>query len=473
MPDKYDGAADHCCGFLRQCEVFFSHQPEICHEDGTRCAFLLSLLTGKALERASAVWDADPLIHSFFSFFAGMIREVFQYPAGRKDISLQLMELRQGSDSAADYAIKFHTLAAQSGWNEVALWAVFRGGLNPALQTELACREEATSLMQFMATAIRLDIRLRQNQAGAHPPVSARPRVHADVPRPREEVPEPMQLGRSKLTEQEHQQRALIDSGAAINLIDGALVEELGIPTIPCVPSLRITAIDSQPIGGGSLTRQTKLLEFQVGLFHREHLAFYVTFSPANPVILGFSWLWCHDPQISWRTGELVCWLDACLKECLLKPVSRPCRTSLVEDSASLSSGHIPRVYEDFREVFSEKRAACLPSHQAWDCAIDLLLNASPLRGRVYPLSLPETKAMEEYIEEALAVGHIRPSTSPAAAGFFFVGKKDGGLRPCIDYRGLNAITVRYPYPLPLIPAALEQLRGAKFFTKLDFTQCL
>ncbi|KAK3561075.1 hypothetical protein QTP86_026365 [Hemibagrus guttatus] len=57
---------------------------------------------------------------------------------------------------------------------------------------------------------------------------------------------------------------------------------------------------------------------------------------------------------------------------------------------------------------------------------------------------------MEKYIEEALAVSHIRSSTSPAAAGFFFVGKKDGSLRLCIDYRGLNAITVRYPYPLPL-----------------------
>ncbi|KAK3562970.1 hypothetical protein QTP86_012590 [Hemibagrus guttatus] len=74
---------------------------------------------------------------------------------------------------------------------------------------------------------------------------------------------------------------------------------------------------------------------------------------------------------------------------------------------------------------------------------------------------------MEEYIETALAAGHIQPSTSPAAAGFFFVGKKDGGLRPCIDYRGLNAITVPYPYPLPLVPAALEQLRGARLFTKL------
>ncbi|KAK3516588.1 hypothetical protein QTP70_021959, partial [Hemibagrus guttatus] len=75
---------------------------------------------------------------------------------------------------------------------------------------------------------------------------------------------------------------------------------------------------------------------------------------------------------------------------------------------------------------------------------------------------------MEDYIQEALSAGHIRPSTSPMAAGFFFVEKKDGGLRPCTDYRGLNAITVSYPYPLPLVPAALEQLQGASIFSKLD-----
>ncbi|KAK3532994.1 hypothetical protein QTP70_006191 [Hemibagrus guttatus] len=75
---------------------------------------------------------------------------------------------------------------------------------------------------------------------------------------------------------------------------------------------------------------------------------------------------------------------------------------------------------------------------------------------------------MEEYIEDSLAVGFIWPSTSPAAAGFFFDGKKCGGLAPCIDYWGLNALMVRYPYPLPLVPAALEQLREARVFTKLD-----
>ncbi len=52
----------------------------------------------------------------------------------------------------------------------------------------------------------------------------------------------------------------------------------------------------------------------------------------------------------------------------------------------------------------------------------------------MFPLSQPESEAMRDYIEEELAKGFIRPSTSPASAGFFFVKKKDGGLRPCIDY---------------------------------------
>ena len=75
---------------------------------------------------------------------------------------------------------------------------------------------------------------------------------------------------------------------------------------------------------------------------------------------------------------------------------------------------------------------------------------------------------MENYIREALKQGYVRKSTSPASASFFFVEKKDGGLCPCIDYRGLNDVTVKYRYPLPLVPSALEQLREACFFTKLD-----
>lgn len=72
---------------------------------------------------------------------------------------------------------------------------------------------------------------------------------------------------------------------------------------------------------------------------------------------------------------------------------------------------------------------------------------------------------MDEYIQKN---GFIRPSTSAIGAGFFFMGKKDGGLRPSIDYRGLNNITVKNQYPLPLTATAFELLQGSTIFTKLD-----
>ncbi len=128
----------------------------------------------------------------------------------------------------------------------------------------------------------------------------------------------------------------------------------------------------------------------------------------------------------------------------------------------------LPSVYRDLIVAFSKTRASQLPPHRSSDCAIDLLPDAVPPRGRIFPLSQPESRAMNHYIQEELAKGFIRPSTSPASAGFFFVKKKGGDLRPCIDYRGLNEITVKFRYPLPLVPSALEQLRSAQFFTKLD-----
>lgn len=75
---------------------------------------------------------------------------------------------------------------------------------------------------------------------------------------------------------------------------------------------------------------------------------------------------------------------------------------------------------------------------------------------------------MEEYITTSLDAGIIRASTSSLGAVFFFVAKKDSTLRPCIDYRGLNQITIRNCYPLPFIDAALGSVEGAKILSRLD-----
>lgn len=65
-----------------------------------------------------------------------------------------------------------------------------------------------------------------------------------------------------------------------------------------------------------------------------------------------------------------------------------------------------------------------------------------------------------KYISESLATGIIRPSSSPAGAGFFFVAKENGSLHPSIDYRGLNDITIKNRYSLPLIDKAFNLLQG-------------
>ena len=117
----------------------------------------------------------------------------------------------------------------------------------------------------------------------------------------------------------------------------------------------------------------------------------------------------------------------------------------------------IPAEYQDLLEVCSKARATSLPPQHPYGCAIDFLPGTTPPRGRLYSLFGPETKAMEEYIEDSLAAGRIGPSASPAGAGFLFVDKKDKTLRPCIDYRGLNDITVKNCYLLPLLSSAVSR----------------
>ncbi len=188
LPDKFDGLAKKFRGFLRQCTIYFDNQLEAFRRDSAKCSFMMSLLTGKALEWASAVWDQDDCLKTSFDYFSKQIREVFEYPAGGRDVSLQLLQLRQGNRTAADYAIEFRTLAAQSGWNEVALKPVFKQGLSPMLQAEIACKDVGTDFHQLISLAIKIDNLLRNN-----PPslcaTSSTPATNVQEP------VEPMQIG--------------------------------------------------------------------------------------------------------------------------------------------------------------------------------------------------------------------------------------------------------------------------------------
>ena len=150
---------------------------------------------------------------------------------------------------------------------------------------------------------------------------------------------------------------------------------------------------------------------------------------------------------------------------CEILPLKEYTKSSLTLDSRG-----VPEQYLNFADVFAPKsEPKPLPPHRPYDLRINLEANKPlPLPHKIYPLSPPEEIQLKEYIEKALSRGWIIPSDSPVGAPCFFVKKADGGLRLCVDYRGINNITVKDSYPLPLIQDLLDKLQGANIFTQLD-----
>ena len=128
----------------------------------------------------------------------------------------------------------------------------------------------------------------------------------------------------------------------------------------------------------------------------------------------------------------------------------------------------IPPEYHEYAELFSDKEAEKLPPHRPYDHQIPLEPGSTPPFGTIYSMSPTELETLRKYIVENLKKGFIRHSQSPCGAPILFVKKPDGTLRLCVDYRGLNKITTKNRYPLPLIGEMLDRISRAKYFTKVD-----
>ena len=125
--------------------------------------------------------------------------------------------------------------------------------------------------------------------------------------------------------------------------------------------------------------------------------------------------------------------------------------------------------YHKYATVFSSEQASRLPERKSWDHEIRLRdPNSKIPSGAIYKTTWEEDLALQKYLEENLPTGKVRRSRSSAGAPILFVRKKDGSLRLCVDYRGLNRLTIPNKYPLPLINDLLDQTKGAKWLTRLD-----
>jgi hypothetical protein len=283
---------------------------------------------------------------------------------------------------------------------------------------------------------------------------------------------------------------ALLDTGATENFINHQYATHLRLPVKRLQNPRKVYNVDGTPNKKGEIQFYTDL-EVRTGE-RRTNMRFFLTELGPQRMILGYPWFVAVQPKIDWAKG----WIDydqlpvvlktqnvhqTVFSRCTNLPrrqrrvpirIRRATQMNPPQPTEQLQTKEettLPHEYQRHAQVFSEQQAQRFPETRDWDHTIDLKPNApSTLPGKIYSLTQPEQKALQEFIKEHLAKGYIRPSKSPYASPFFFIKKKDGKLRPVQDYRKVNEWTVKNHYPLPLIPELINRVKGATLFLKFD-----
>ena len=295
---------------------------------------------------------------------------------------------------------------------------------------------------------------------------------------------------------------AMIDSGASTQFIDLEFAVKNNLPlTLKPKPETLIV-VDGRK--AESQLTHTCTLDLTLDQ-HLKTLTFQVTKLAGWNMILGKTWLKRHNSVIDWTKNTVTFGFGYCQAHCLPTRAPQPtntvvttCKIAMIsraafqitsqqEDSqifllamstiqedvdpakhSEYPANLVPEQYHNFLPLFTKKGADKLPPHRYVDHEIPLEADKKPPMGRMYFMSATELQEIRKWIEENPSKGFIRASSSFCALPILFVKKKDGSLRLCVDYRALNDITIKDRYPLPCIEETLNQIRGAKYFTRLD-----
>jgi hypothetical protein len=278
----------------------------------------------------------------------------------------------------------------------------------------------------------------------------------------------------------------LLDSGSSATFISTKLVEQLGYTTAD-IPVVQVT------VASGGTMPCTKMVSkvtwwTQGSTFTT---AARVLDMPHYDMILGKDWLEQHSPMwIHWKRKQIrftyqgkrirLQGVKDCTSHCkkiqvqklkgLLRKGSIAHMVQLspiaTENLSSDVPSDIQHVVDQFEHLFQDPTE--LQPSRAYDHHIPLLPGVKPVNVKPYRYTPTQKDEIERQVCDMLANGIIQPSTSPFASPVLLIKKKDDTWRFCIDYRQLNAITVKNKYPLPIVDELLDELKGAGWFTKLD-----
>ena len=278
--------------------------------------------------------------------------------------------------------------------------------------------------------------------------------------------------------------QALLDSGATNNFMDKEFASRLSLTTLELQTPQRMYLADGRPAAAGSITHYMEITLLLGEGFSPYTTTCSITDVSVAPMVLGIPFFEAIKPRVDWTSRTIEPSQGRPTQQLRIMELtprvvkrSRDFRkrggyiylhSTTVEDEGPTVESVVPKRYHAYLDVFSKRDANTLAPHRPFDHRIPLAEGAQPHFGPIYSLSAVEQKALKEYVEENLAKGFIRPSESPAGSPILFVKKKDGSLRLCVDYRRLNAVTIKNRYPLPLIGDLIDQLRDCTVFTKID-----
>jgi hypothetical protein len=180
-------------------------------------------------------------------------------------------------------------------------------------------------------------------------------------------------------------------------------------------------------------------------------------------ILLGMDWMTRH--QVSLDISSRAVEIDSPnYKTTILYLLQREYINCYVYAIEGIKLEDIPVVCK-YLNVFPDDLPG-MPPDRDIEFIIELQPGIDPISKRPYRMPPNELAELKVQLQDLLDKGFIRPSASPWGCPALFVKKKDQRL--CVDYRSLNAVTIKNKYPLPRIDILFNQLAGAKVFSKID-----
>ncbi|KAH0615360.1 uncharacterized protein H6S33_000996, partial [Morchella sextelata] len=281
------------------------------------------------------------------------------------------------------------------------------------------------------------------------------------------------------------QTHALIDTGCSgFAFIDETFARHNNFPFLPLKSPCTVEVIDGRPISSAQITHLC-YLPLSIDS-HHETIPFFVTKLGSYPLVLGIPCLQIHDAKLRFKDNSILFDSEHCKCNCNSSAIPFPLEglhqhpsstsnklqifnTTIEEidqamDEASEEDwrNQVPTWYKKFHQIMDEKFANKIRPRRRYNHKIPFKEGKESPFGPLYGMSREELIVLKQYIQDTLQKGFIQASSSPAGAPVLFVKKADGTLHLCVNYRGLNELTVKNHYLLPLIRETLDRLSKAK-----------